>query len=49
MIPLFKVHKPDGIEQTLTSVWNSGFVTEGEYSDRFESMFGDYIKNKNIS
>lgn len=49
MIPLFKVHKPEGVEKMLSDVWNSGFVSEGEYSDRFEKMFGDYVENSNTS
>jgi len=49
MIPLFKVHVPEGVEKAVAEVWRSGFVTEGEFSDRFESMFGDYVKNPNTS
>lgn len=49
MIPLFKVHKPKGLVNAVSKVWNSGFITEGEYSDKFEEMFGDYVKNKNTS
>jgi perosamine synthetase len=48
-IPLFKVHKPKGIEKAISDVWQSGFVSEGEYSDKFESLFADYIGNKNSS
>ncbi|MAP54331.1 MAG: pyridoxal-5'-phosphate-dependent protein [Altibacter sp.] len=47
MIPLMKVHSPPNIGETLQSVWDSGFVTEGEYSDRFEKEFADYIGNPN--
>ena len=49
MIPLFKVHTPDGVVETISEVWKSGFVTEGEYSDKFESKFGEYVKNENTS
>jgi perosamine synthetase len=49
MIPLFKVHTPDGVADAVASVWESGFVTEGEYSDKFESMFGEYVHNPNTS
>lgn len=49
MIPLFKVHTPEGVAETIGKVWESGFVTEGEYSDKFESMFGKYVQNKNTS
>ncbi len=49
MIPLFKVHTPDGVAEAVASVWESGFVTEGEYSDKFERLFGEYVKNENTS
>ena len=49
MIPLFKVHVPKGIEKTVSDVWSSGFVTEGEYSDKFEKLFGEFVQNKNTS
>lgn len=47
MIPLMKVHTPPNIGQVLQEVWDSGFVTEGEYSDRFEKEFGEWIGNPN--
>jgi dTDP-4-amino-4,6-dideoxygalactose transaminase len=49
MIPLFKVHTPVGIEKELKKVFDSGFLTEGEYSDRFENQFSEYIQNENTS
>ena len=49
MIPLFKVHTPDGVSEAVSAVWESGFVTEGEYSDKFEKLFGEYVENKNTS
>lgn len=48
MIPLMKVHVPPNIADVVGEVWNSGFVTEGEYSDRFEKMLGEYIENPNV-
>ena len=48
MIPLMKVHVPEGISEAVAEVWQSGFVTEGEYSDRFERSFGEYIGNPNV-
>lgn len=48
MIPLFKIFKPSGIGKAIEDVYNSGFITEGEYSDRFEQWFGDYIGNSNV-
>jgi dTDP-4-amino-4,6-dideoxygalactose transaminase len=47
MINLFKVHAPPNVGKILGEVFNSGFITEGEYSDRFEKDFGDYISNPN--
>jgi dTDP-4-amino-4,6-dideoxygalactose transaminase len=47
MIPLFKVHTPRGIGKKLQEVFNSGFLTEGEYSDKFEKEFGNFIGNEN--
>ena len=49
MIPLFKVHAPLGIAETIAKVWDSGFITEGEYSDKFEKAFGNYVHNPNTS
>jgi dTDP-4-amino-4,6-dideoxygalactose transaminase len=47
MIPLMKIHSPPNIGNTLQKVFDSGFITEGEYSDRFEKQFGEYIENIN--
>jgi perosamine synthetase len=47
MIPLFKVHYPEGIGEKIDEVFQSGFITEGEYSDKFEKEFGEYIGNPN--
>jgi perosamine synthetase len=46
MIPLFKVHTPDNIGQELQKVFDSGFISEGEQSDKFEQEFSNYIGNK---
>ena len=47
MIPLFKVHHPKNIGYKIEEVFKSGFITEGEYSDEFESKFSSYIDNEN--
>ena len=47
MIPLFKIHSPKGIGETLQKVFDSGFLTEGEYSDKFERSLSEYIGNEN--
>ena len=47
MIPLMKIHTPSKIGEELQKVWDSGFVTEGEYSDKFEKQFSEYIGNPN--
>ena len=48
MIPLFKVHQPDNIGAKLQEVFDSGFLTEGSYSDQFEKDFSDFIGNPNV-
>ena len=47
MIPLMKVHTPAGVAEAVAEVWDSGFVTEGKYCDRFEEEFSKYIGNPN--
>jgi len=48
MIQLMKIHIPKNIGKTLQEVFDSGFITEGEYSDTFERMIGKYIQNENV-
>ena len=48
MIPLMKVHTPPNVGEVVQKVFDSGFVTEGEYSDEFERQFGEYIGNPNV-
>lgn len=48
MLPLFKVHKPEGIGDILEGVFDSGFLTEGDYSDQFERSLGEWIGNPNV-
>ena len=47
MIPLFKVHHPTGIGNIIEDIFKSGFVSEGEYSDKFEKDFSIFIDNPN--
>lgn len=49
MIPLFKVHCPEGIGQKIEEVFRTGFITEGEKSDQFEKEFGNYVDNPNCA
>ena len=49
MIPLMKVFTPPKMSEKLNEVFESGFLTEGEYSDEFELQFGDWIGNQNVS
>ena len=49
MIPLFKIRIPENIGAKLQEVFDKGMITEGVYSDEFESKFGDYINNKYVS
>jgi dTDP-4-amino-4,6-dideoxygalactose transaminase len=47
MIPLFKIHTPPDMGKKLQSVFDSGFLTEGYWSDKFEDLFSSYVQNKN--
>jgi len=47
MIPLMKIHTPPNIGEEIQKIWDSGFITEGEYSDLFEKKFSEYIGNPN--
>jgi len=49
MIPLFKIHHPKGIGEKVESLFESGFLTEGEKSDDFEKMFSEFVGNPNTS
>lgn len=49
MIPLFKIHTPQGVGQAIQEVFDSGFITEGEKSDLFENKFGNFIENKDVA
>lgn len=48
MIPLMKVHLPPNVGEIVNKVVETGFVTEGEFSDEFERLFGEYINNTNV-
>lgn len=48
MIPLMKVHLPPNVGEVVEKVVQTGFVTEGEFSDEFERIFGEYIDNPNV-
>lgn len=49
MIPLFKIHTPEGVGKYIQEVFDSGFITEGEKSDQFEEKFGKLIENKDVA
>lgn len=49
MIPLFKIHTPEGVGQAIQEVFDSGFITEGEKSDLFEKRFGEFIENRDVA
>lgn len=49
MIPLFKVHHPKNIGNKIEKVFETGFITEGEYSDKFEKQFSSYVGNNKTS
>ena len=45
MIPLFKIHNPPDIGAVVQEVFDSGFLTEGGYADKFEYQFAQYVNN----
>tara|TARA_Y100000034_G_scaffold40406_1_gene49810 strand:+ start:14058 stop:15155 length:1098 start_codon:yes stop_codon:yes gene_type:complete len=49
MINLFKVHNPGTLGPLVDKLFENGMVTEGEYSDRFEKEFSEYVGNENSS
>lgn len=49
MIPLFKIHDPKTLGPLISDLFAKGTITEGEYSDKFEFMLAEYVKNKNTS
>jgi dTDP-4-amino-4,6-dideoxygalactose transaminase len=48
-IPLFKVFMSQTAAQKATEVLNSGFIGQGEFVDKFESILVDYFKYEYIS
>jgi dTDP-4-amino-4,6-dideoxygalactose transaminase len=49
MIPLFKVFIPKGMGSKIEDLFNTGFVSEGVYSDEFENKFSERVGNPNCS
>lgn len=49
MIPLFKVFLPQNMGSKIEDLFNTGFVSEGVYSDEFENKFSERIGNLNCS
>ena len=47
MTPLFKVYCQANLAEKINEVFSSGMITEGEYSDKFEQMLSEYVKNPN--
>ena len=43
MIPLFKVHTPANVGKKIQEVFDSGFITEGQYSDEFEEKIQNFL------
>ena len=43
MIPLMKVFTPPRMSEKLNEVFESGFLTEGEYSDEIWNHFKEYF------
>jgi len=47
MIPLFKPYMSKDCTSSLSEIFEKGALTEGEFSDKFEKSFSEYIGNKN--
>jgi dTDP-4-amino-4,6-dideoxygalactose transaminase len=47
MIKLLKPHFPQNIGKKIEDIFKKGEVTEGYYSEKFENLLSNYIKNKN--
>ena len=47
MIPLFKPYMSKDCISSLSEIFEKGALTEGEFSDKFEKCFSDYIENEN--
>jgi len=48
MIPLFKIYTPDKIGEKIQEVFDSGFITEGEYSDKFETEIQNFLNSNTV-
>jgi dTDP-4-amino-4,6-dideoxygalactose transaminase len=49
VIPLYKVHMPDTIMESLKDVLFCGYLADGEYSRRFEDALRAYLGNANVT
>ena len=47
MIPLFKPYMSEDCINSLSEIFEKGALTEGEFSDKFEKSFSEYIGNEN--
>ena len=47
MIPLFKPYMSKDCIASLSEIFEKGALTEGDFSDKFEKSFSDYIENEN--
>ncbi len=48
MIPIFKPYMPNGIEEELMTILNSGHLAYGKHGREFESKLGAFISNDKI-
>lgn len=48
MIPLFKVHIPQSVDEPLLKVLHSGYIGQGVKVDKFEEMLVPWVGNKNV-
>lgn len=49
MIPLYRVHMPEGVLDSLRDVLYSGYVAEGQHVRRFEEALGAYVGHPRLT
>lgn len=49
MIPIFKPYMPQGIDNELVNILNSGHLAYGKYGREFEAQLGSFIGNPKIA
>jgi perosamine synthetase len=48
LIPLFKVHMPKSVDNTLLEVLHSGYIGQGPKVEEFEKILSSFLNNENV-